>query len=282
MANKKDSNFLPIIAIPPGETIRDNMSSLGMNQEELATRLGITPKHLSNIVNGNVAITYDMALKLESVLGASANFWITLENQYQLSKARIESVKEIHSEMETFKQIPYEKMCDFGWIKKRKTLDEKISQCRDFFGVASLNLIEPAYGVMLRKKKNQIELLDLGILSWLRQSEIESHTLEVQSFDKKRRKDLMPEFNKLAQYKAEEFYPRIQELCASCGVALVVVESVPGAFICGATFWRGDKVVLALSVKEKNAELFLLAFFRELTHLIAQTRKEFHISFAKD
>ena len=50
---QKDNNdFMPTIAIPPGETIR-RMLFLGMTQIELATRLGITQKHLSNILNGN-------------------------------------------------------------------------------------------------------------------------------------------------------------------------------------------------------------------------------------
>ena len=33
MVNKKDNaQFMPTVAIPPGETIRENMKYLGMNQ----------------------------------------------------------------------------------------------------------------------------------------------------------------------------------------------------------------------------------------------------------
>ncbi|HHV16763.1 MAG TPA: helix-turn-helix domain-containing protein [Gelria sp.] len=39
------------------------MEFLGMDQEELAARLGITSKHLSNILNANAPITYETALK---------------------------------------------------------------------------------------------------------------------------------------------------------------------------------------------------------------------------
>ena len=83
MVNKKDNNdFMPTVAIPPGETIRENMEFLGMNQKELAARLDITQKHLSNIINGNAPITYDTALKLELVIGPSAQFWMNLETNY--------------------------------------------------------------------------------------------------------------------------------------------------------------------------------------------------------
>lgn len=66
---------------------------MGMNQKELAARLDITPKHLSNIINGNAPITYDTALKLERVIGPSAEFWMNLETNYQLTKARLEEQK---------------------------------------------------------------------------------------------------------------------------------------------------------------------------------------------
>ena len=63
MVNKDNMDFMPEVAIPPGETIRENMEFLGMDQEELAARLGITSKHLSNILNANAPITYETALK---------------------------------------------------------------------------------------------------------------------------------------------------------------------------------------------------------------------------
>lgn len=282
MVKKKDDNFMPSIAIPPGESIKESMTSLGMNQDELATRLGITTKHLSNVVNGNVAITYEMSLRLESVLGANANFWISLENQYQLNKARLKKIEELELEQDIFKEIPYKEMTKAGWIKKLEIAEEKIVQCREFFGVASLNLIKQSYQVMFRKQKKQGEISDMGVLAWLRQSEIESNKLSVKPFNKRQLKGLIPEFKKLTQNKPEIFYPKMQELCADCGVALVIVESIPKTYICGATIWRGDKVVLSLSVRGKRADIFWFTFFHELAHLITHTKKEFHISFDKD
>ncbi|MGM0652005.1 MAG: HigA family addiction module antitoxin [Bacillota bacterium] len=90
MANKSENSITPAIAIPPGETIRENMVYLSMNQEELAARLGITTKHLSNILNGLAPIIHDTALKLESVIGPSAEFWMELETNYQRNKIRLD------------------------------------------------------------------------------------------------------------------------------------------------------------------------------------------------
>jgi len=85
LADKSAKCFNPVFAVPPGETIRENMVYLNMNQEELAVRLGISAKHLSDVLNGIAPITHDTALKLESVIGPSAEFWMELETNYQMN-----------------------------------------------------------------------------------------------------------------------------------------------------------------------------------------------------
>lgn len=280
MVNKKENDsFLPVIAIPPGETIRENMEYLGMNQEELAARLGMTPKHMSNIINGNAPITYETALRLETVVGPSAEFWMKLETQYQLDKARIEKEEELALDLETIKDIPYNRMSSYGWVDV--TLDKKhrILKSREFFGVANLSLIKTSYNVMFRKQKLKHEISDLSVLAWLRRAEIESQTIEVEEFNKTKLKSLIPVFRKLTLNEPSEFYPTIKKLCSECGVALVLVEDLPKTYLCGATIWRNDKAILALSVRGKRADIFWFTFFHELAHLINHTKKEIHISY---
>jgi len=283
MANKKDNkNFMPTIAIPPGETIRENMEFLGMNQEELAARLGITPKHLSNILNGNAPITYETALKLETVIGPSAQFWMNLETNYQLDKARLEKQEELNSDLEIIKEIPYKKMSDFRWLENTTDKAERVMNCREFFGVANLFLIKTSYSVMFRKQKQTKEISDLSVLAWLRKAELEGLSVEVEKFNKRKLKSLIPIFRELTMKEPSEFYPEIKKLCADCGVALVLVENLPKTYICGATIWRNDKAILALSVRGKRADIFWFTFFHELAHLINHSKKEFHINYEND
>lgn len=104
MGSKEENrNFIPSVAIAPGETIKENMLFLGMNQKELAMRLNITQKHLSNIMHGTSSITYEIALKLETVIGASAQFWLNLETNYQLHKARLKAQENLDVDLEILK-----------------------------------------------------------------------------------------------------------------------------------------------------------------------------------
>ncbi|TYO96917.1 HigA family addiction module antitoxin [Desulfallas thermosapovorans] len=217
MVNKKDNaQFMPSVAIPPGETIKENMIFLGMSQRELAARLDITPKHLSNIINGNAPITYETALKLERVIGPSAQFWMNLETNYQLNKARLEEQEEIKLELdlEILKKIPYKEMSEFKWVKATRNRIERVLNCRSFFGVAELSSIKNSYDVAFRIHKQVRETSDYGILAWLRKAELEGLKVEVDKYNKRKLENLIPTFRKLTLKNPAEFYPEMKRLCA--------------------------------------------------------------------
>lgn len=273
---------MPSIAIPPGETIRENIKFLGMNQKELATRLEITPKHLSNIINGKEPITYETALKLETVLGPKAKFWMNLETNYQLNKTRLKQQDELVKDLEILKKVPYKNMSDLGWIPKTNYRNKRVQFLRDYFRVASLQSIEDSVAAMFRKQKQIKEISDLGVLAWVRKAEMEGLEVEVGKFNQRKLKNYIPKFRELTMKNPEEFYPIMKKLCAECGVALVLVEALPKTYICGATLWRKNKAILALSVRGKRADIFWFTFFHELAHLINHTKKISSISYDDD
>lgn len=71
------------IAIPPGATIKEQLDDRGMTQKEFGERMGLSEKHTSNLINGEVELTSEVALKLSSVLGLTASFWNNLEMIYR-------------------------------------------------------------------------------------------------------------------------------------------------------------------------------------------------------
>ena len=68
---------------PPGDTILDILEEKSWTQSEFADRTGYTTKHVSRLVQGKAVITEDTALRLERVLGGSAEFWLSREAKYR-------------------------------------------------------------------------------------------------------------------------------------------------------------------------------------------------------
>ena len=77
----------------PGSILREDvLPALGLSVTEAADQLGVSRVTLSRTVNGNAAISADMALRLEAWLGpengGSADLWLRMQTAYDLWQAR--------------------------------------------------------------------------------------------------------------------------------------------------------------------------------------------------
>lgn len=76
--------------IHPGITLHEDfMEPLGLSANRLAEKLGVPQNRISDIVRGRRGISADTALRLEKAFGVSAQFWLNLQQQYDLIQARI-------------------------------------------------------------------------------------------------------------------------------------------------------------------------------------------------
>jgi addiction module HigA family antidote len=71
--------------ITPGEILREDfMEPLDISINQLARDLSVPPNRISEIVNGKRAITADTALRLQRYFGIEAQFWLNLQNEFDL------------------------------------------------------------------------------------------------------------------------------------------------------------------------------------------------------
>lgn len=69
----------------PGQMLREDfLVPLGITQSELASRLGVSFPRLNEIVRGKRGVTPDTALRLARVVGMSADFWLGLQQDWDL------------------------------------------------------------------------------------------------------------------------------------------------------------------------------------------------------
>src|ERR1700732_2493743 len=83
------------IAIHPGEHLAEELDGLNMSAAELARRLNVPTNRVTEILNGQRAITGDTALRLAHFFGTSAEFWLNLQSLYELRVAEAKTGKAI-------------------------------------------------------------------------------------------------------------------------------------------------------------------------------------------
>ena len=92
------------IAIPPGATVKEQISDRKMTQKELAARMDMFEKHISHLINGDSQLTPDVALKLEMVLGLPARFWNNLESEYRETLLKIDEENKLEEDIKIAKK----------------------------------------------------------------------------------------------------------------------------------------------------------------------------------
>lgn len=75
------------------------MLPLGLSRNALALALGVTAARINEIVQEKRGITADTALRLSRYFSNSPEFWLNLQQRYELESARRElgdALKEVH------------------------------------------------------------------------------------------------------------------------------------------------------------------------------------------
>jgi addiction module HigA family antidote len=99
-ANKKKG----LEIVHPGRILKAYfMEPLGISGYRLAKEIGAPQITISNIVNNKRGISTDIALRLSKFFGNSAEFWLNLQQHYELELGQ-EKAKEILEKI-----IPFDK-----------------------------------------------------------------------------------------------------------------------------------------------------------------------------
>ncbi|MDC1011801.1 HigA family addiction module antitoxin [Flavobacteriaceae bacterium] len=81
--------------IHPGEVLLDEfLKPLGISAYRLSKDLNIPQTRVSQIIKGKRKVTVDTALRLSKYFGNSAQFWLGLQNDYDLEVEQIKNNKD--------------------------------------------------------------------------------------------------------------------------------------------------------------------------------------------
>lgn len=81
---------MPRSPIHPGEQLAEELRELGITAAELARQIDVPVNRVTGIINGQRGITADTALRLGHWFGTSPQFWMNLQQQYELRLAEKE------------------------------------------------------------------------------------------------------------------------------------------------------------------------------------------------
>lgn len=257
------------IATPPGATIKEQLLDRGLSQKEFALRMGMSEKHISKLINGDVQLTPEVAVRLEMVLGVPAKFWNKLEATYREKLIKANAENEMDADKELVKKLPYREMSKNGWVPETREVTEKVIYLRKYFEVVNLEIIKDMkLSKIACRRLAETEKGNLALLAWAQKAKLEARAIETSLIDLKTLKKKLPEIRSMTVMNPVDFCPKLIEMLSGCGIALVFLPHIGGSFLHGATFCDGNKIVVGLTVRGKDADKFWFSLFHELGHIL--------------
>lgn len=257
------------IAIPPGTTIKEMLVDRGMNQNEFAARMDLSEKHVSRLINGDVQLTQDVALRLESVLGVPASFWNRLECNYRETLTKVKAENDLENDEAIARMLPYSEMASLGWVKATRLIKEKVFSLRQFWEVSKLTLLSNGMITHIACRRLAItDKADLALMAWAQKAKLEARRFKVSPINVARLIEQIPVIRQMTLSTPDNFSVKLRETLSLCGVALVFVPHLSGSFLHGAVFLDGGKIVLGMTARGHDGDIFWFSLFHELAHII--------------
>lgn len=271
--------FEPNWMSSPGATIVDVLEERGISIEGFAELMGYSVERVGKLISGRASITPAVAAMLEAKIGGSSRFWITREAQFRGDVARLQSNGDLAAARIWLSELPTQHMAKLGWITSESRVEAKVSACLRFFDVPNVSAWREKYRDTLAavafRASPAFEAQPGAVLAWLRYGHLKSMEIKCNGWDVEKFKKSLPKIRKLTCNKdPNSFVPKLRQICADCGVAVVIARVPSGCHASGATqFVSPNKAMILLSFRYLSDDQFWFTFFHEAGHLILHSKK---------
>jgi HTH-type transcriptional regulator/antitoxin HigA len=277
----------PNYIVTTGDFIAEWMETEGVNAAELSRRLGVTPKHVSELLSGIAPLSHRLALALERVTGVPARIWNQYESGYRGDLARTAEAADLEAQGERARSFPLTYLRKFGFITTpaRDTVGT-VRQLLAILGVASFAAFDETWTKgNVAYRRSAVGRDDTPKLAtWLALAERHHDQLaDLPSFDRAKLRELIPELRSLTA--VEDAANAVNDAIArlrGVGVVLCLIPAVPGLGIYGATRWVNARPIIQLSLHGKSDDQLWFTVFHELGHVLLHGDKALYLNGEKN
>lgn len=262
----------------PGSYIKDTIEELGISQHEFATRVGVTEKYLSTLINGEARISFEFASKLSKMLGTGLNVWLNLQTNYDLVQSELEELKEFEKEVEILKSIDSKFLLSRAIFEPKDPIETKIQKLRQALPIASLcNLrnqdIYAFHRITNLSSDDNSWIINSNV--WLSLALNEAKKVSVPAFDEKKLIGSIPLIREMTLHSIDNTYEPLKSVLSSCGVNLVLLPYLKNSRINGFVRWisESDHVVIGLNGKGRYQDIFWFTLFHEIGHALQKVKR---------
>ena len=288
------------VVLPPGRHLAEKLEEMGLDANDLAARMGYTPKAVNDILQGNCRITPEVAIMLEMITEIPASFWLRSQIAYDEYLSR-ELIKATLENQPLWRKSFPEELDVRDWVRRdNNEADDKSGlSLLKFFAVASPQAWDGYYKDARLKVAFRISLAEVkdpyAMSAWIRRGEILSDQDPMEKLGqlavRKNLKVALPEI--IAFAAANKVRPKgkritywtpeaevvddcmtgLQALCRKIGIRVLFVQNFKSAPVHGMYRWYKDVPLIQLHDRFEKRATMWFTFFHELAHVLYHGKK---------
>lgn len=249
-----------------GSMLKDYLEYHKISQTDFADRLGISQKHMNEIINDKTNLSLELMITISLLTNIDVNLIYYVENKkrvYQQLMKQYKSEKEINKMLKSYSINEMEKR---GWIKlKDKTsFIQKYLDLIEYIKMKDLNTfssyLEKRY---LFKKKDDSNPIKVAL--WIKHCDDMIQNIDISSYDSSKF-DLM--LNELREERMKKYNEKnIISLLNKYGIILYIEDALTGSKVRGCCKVMCDTPVIYLTKYYKEKSSFYFALYHELMHI---------------
>jgi len=254
----------------PGYFIREQMEIRQWTQEDMASVLGVTLKHINKILTDKQPLTLEMARIFGEVFNTSAQYWVNLDTGYRLWLQQGKTQKEEEADVKAliYERMPINDMIKKGWLPGHTSLKELEKNVLAFWSWKKLDFAKLDEQLpCLTKKSEAYNLFNASYaLTWYQMARNVAAERNVDEYDKKMLTELYENLHKYTTLPdgINEFLSQL----SACGVICFVLPHLQKTYLDGAAFLLGKTPVIVYTGRYKRIDNFWFTVAHEIAHIL--------------
>lgn len=279
MMDEERNGWTPDWATHPGEHLAEYLEARGWSQAEFARLADLTPKLVSEIINGKNPVTPDTAIKFERVLGLKDYIWLGLQRDWDLHQARKRAM-EIAPEQKTWlARFPLKELKSQGLLPDTRNEGSLFDALLQLLGVGDpLAYVAKCNGFAVQHRQSRsFKSSHDHVFTWLMLGEKRARALNLPVFSEVKFQKNVREIRELTRECPSIFEPEMKRLCHDAGVGLIFVKPLGQTRLFGSAWWidGNQRAVIQMSLRMKSNDHFWWTFFHECGHIALHRGKNF-------
>lgn len=249
-----------------GSLLRDYLDYYKISQTDFADRLGISKKHLNNIINGKVGISEELMIAISLITDIDIKLIVFAEKQRKVYNYLHEKFKDEKSIKDFLNNFYLKDMSRLGWIKLKDVTNttQNAVDLLEYLNISSFDLANEYINTKVLYKK-QDDANQKKIYLWIKHCDKLILNQNVNKYSSNNINKLLQEL-KIEQNKTFDAN-KLTKILNKYGVYLVIEDALPATKIRGCMMVKITNPAIYLTKIFKEKASFYFALYHELAHV---------------